>query len=410
MEFRRSYWNESANSELVARHEREIFPLLRRRFLFCGVENFLLYDFFNSNGSVNEDVFAYSNRAGDERALVIYNNKYAEARGWARTSVAFALKRDGTRSLAQKCLGEGLALPNDPYAFVIFRDWRGGLEYIRSCRELWEKGLYAELNAFRCQVFMDFRIVFDDRSNRWSRLAGELGGRGVPNIDWSLREMELRPIRDPFARLLESPFPGDAAEKYEAFLDAIGRFAPGADRKQMTTRFRQRLASVSARRSDKRAHAFLWLWATLRPLCPDEPGECTALSWIDEWMLGDMMRGYLVRSGWQELAADPAPGFLAFLLRTGEEISDVRAWTQLLENPAALRFLDVNEFERVRWFSKERVELFTACLTEIATMEGWEIPKAPPALAAAEASGYRWDDFREILRPKNVNPGRKDPE
>jgi len=32
---------------LVARHEREVFPLLHKRDLFAGVENFLLYDFFN---------------------------------------------------------------------------------------------------------------------------------------------------------------------------------------------------------------------------------------------------------------------------------------------------------------------------------------------------------------------------
>ena len=44
-----------------------------------------------------------------------------------RTSAAFAVKRDGGRALAQKCLGEGLALPNDAGAFAIFRDSREGL-------------------------------------------------------------------------------------------------------------------------------------------------------------------------------------------------------------------------------------------------------------------------------------------
>jgi hypothetical protein len=62
-------------SFLVKRHEREIFPLLRKRYLFAEVRDFLLYDFFTPKGYVNEDVFAYSNRAGDERSLVVYHNK-----------------------------------------------------------------------------------------------------------------------------------------------------------------------------------------------------------------------------------------------------------------------------------------------------------------------------------------------
>ena len=409
MEFRRSYWNEGVNQDLVSRHEREIFPLLRRRYLFSGVESFLLYDFFNPEGGVNEDVFAYSNRSGDERALVIYNNRYAEARGWVRTSAAFAMKQDGRRALAQKCLGEGLALPNDGAAFVTFRDYREGLEYIRSCREIWEKGLYAELNAFRCQVFMDFRVVFDDQERRWSRLASEVGGRGVRGIDAYLREMQLRPIREPFAGVLESPFPADAEERYERFLDALGRFAPGAvDNTRVMEELRKRLASLPTA-FENRSHAFLWLWITLRPLCPDEPSECRALSWIDEWMRADIMRGALVRSGWLDRAAVPGPGLLGFLVRTGEPVADIHSWPELLADPAAQRFLEVNEFEGVRWFSKESLELFAACLTETASCEGWMVPELQTALSAAETAGYRWDDFLDLLRAKDVDPRAKHP-
>jgi len=409
MEFRRSYWNEDVNRDLVSRHEREIFPLLRRRYLFSGVDSFLLYDFFTPEGGVNEDVFAYSNRYGDERALVIYNNRYAEARGWVRTSAAFAVKQDGKRALARKCLGEGLALPNEGAAFVAFRDYRGGLEYIRSCREIWEKGLYAELNAFRCQVFMDFRVVFDDQGRRWSRLAAEVGGRGVRGVDAYLREMELRPIRDPFGAVLESPFPADAEKRYERFLGALGRFAPGAvDNAKVMEGLHKRLAAPPAA-SENRSHAFLWLWVTLRPLCPDEPSECRALSWIDEWMLADIMRGALVRSGWLDRAAVPGPGLLGFLVRTGEPVADIHSWPELLADPAAQRFLEVNEFEGVRWFSKESLELFAACLAEIAPCEGWKIPGLQTALNAAETASYRWNDFLDLLRPKDVDPGAEHP-
>ena len=81
MEYQRSYWDEEIDYELVKRHEREIFPLLKKRYLFSGVENFVLYDVHAPEGHVNEDIFAYSNVHGDENALVVYNNRYADASG-----------------------------------------------------------------------------------------------------------------------------------------------------------------------------------------------------------------------------------------------------------------------------------------------------------------------------------------
>src|SRR3954452_20781282 len=90
MEFRRPLWDETPDRALIERHEREIFPLMQKRPLFAGVEHFRLCDADGPDGSVNEDVFAYSNRLDDERGLVIYNNRFADARGWLRTSVAFA--------------------------------------------------------------------------------------------------------------------------------------------------------------------------------------------------------------------------------------------------------------------------------------------------------------------------------
>ena len=61
MEFRKAYWDEKIDPNLVSRHEWEIFPLLHQRKLFAGVENFAFYDYFTSNGDLNENVYAYSN-------------------------------------------------------------------------------------------------------------------------------------------------------------------------------------------------------------------------------------------------------------------------------------------------------------------------------------------------------------
>ena len=35
---------------------------------------------------VEENVFAYSNRARQERSLVVYHNRFGDTAGWVRTS------------------------------------------------------------------------------------------------------------------------------------------------------------------------------------------------------------------------------------------------------------------------------------------------------------------------------------
>ncbi len=181
MEFHKPKWDETPDEGLVRGHEWKIFPLLHRRYLFAEVDNFLLYDFYAPHGKVNEDVFAYSNRSGDERGLVIYHNKFAEARGWIRTSAAHVDK--GSGDLRQASLAEGLGLPFDGY--VIFKDYVTGLEYIRSCAELWEKGLYVELGAYQHHVFMDWSVV----DGSWRMVHNALKGAGAPSMQAKWEEM-----------------------------------------------------------------------------------------------------------------------------------------------------------------------------------------------------------------------------
>ncbi|MDQ7031067.1 MAG: alpha-amylase family glycosyl hydrolase [Ardenticatenia bacterium] len=144
MEYRRAYWDERPDEELVRRHEHEIFPLVRRRALFAGVDHFLLYDLITPEGHVDENVFAYSNRAGHEAALVVYHNAFAQTRGWIHHSVPVMTKAaDGTRRLARTTLahGLGLAAPEEgEQRFCLFRDHVTGLEYIRPWRDLLPSG------------------------------------------------------------------------------------------------------------------------------------------------------------------------------------------------------------------------------------------------------------------------------
>ena len=205
MEYRRAYWDEQADQELTRRHEREIFPLLRRRHLFAEVKDFLLYDFFTSEGYVNEDVIAYSNRAGEERTLVVYHNRFADTRGWIHASAAYLEKSNaGERSLAQRNLGQGLGLHPDGNYFCMFRDHITGLEYIRSSQELCQRGLYVELGAYKAHAFLDFREVQDNEWHQYAHLSAYLNGRGVPSIQEAMREIFLQPVHYPFKELVSA--------------------------------------------------------------------------------------------------------------------------------------------------------------------------------------------------------------
>lgn len=175
MEFRRPKWEETPDDGLMQAHHWRIFPLLHRRRLFADVENFLLYDLQKPNNGIDENVFAYSNRLGEERGLVIYHNKFGDTKGWFKTSTAALDKVSGT--MTHRTLAEGLALPRSGY--VIFKDYASQLEYVRSCEEIWEKGMYVELGAYQCHAFMDFRFVHDPE---WQIICDYLKGAGVPSL------------------------------------------------------------------------------------------------------------------------------------------------------------------------------------------------------------------------------------
>jgi hypothetical protein len=202
MEYRWPRYEENPDRWLVERHQREIAPLLKRRWLFAESGNFLLYDFYNVNGSVNEDVFAYSNRTGGERALVVYQNRYAGTRGTVDFSAAYADK--GSGQLRQRRLGEELGLSGDRGAVVAWRDSLIGLEYLRRAEDLLDRGLTLDLHAYQCHVFVDWHELHPTAEQPWDQLSDWLNGRGVPNLADELVKLELKPIHGALRQLLDS--------------------------------------------------------------------------------------------------------------------------------------------------------------------------------------------------------------
>jgi hypothetical protein len=206
MEYRRSYRDEKPDQYLVDRHEREIFPLMKKRHVFSGSSGFCLYDMVSPEGTINENVFAYSNRSGDEMALVFYNNAYSRASGWIHRGAVAIPQKDGT--YRQDSLCQALSLHGEDRYFTLFREHRSGLWYLRSSKDLDERGFFAALNGYETQVFVEIREVADAPdaepgawAGRWARLNHELNGRGVRDTDEAILDIYLGELYAPFKDL-----------------------------------------------------------------------------------------------------------------------------------------------------------------------------------------------------------------
>ncbi|TVR71926.1 MAG: alpha-amlyase [Spirochaetaceae bacterium] len=201
MEYRKAYWDETPNEGLIERHTREIFPLIHRRHIFADATHFRLYDVYDADGNVQPHVYVYSNRHGDERALVLYNNSYESIAGWVHTSAPYVLHGDEARTPYTEQLIPALGLHASWHHYVIFQEQRSGLWYIRNSAEIAERGLFLELKGYESQVFLNIYEEEDNRFSHYARLADHLNGAGTPDIHRCMKRLMLQPLHDAFGML-----------------------------------------------------------------------------------------------------------------------------------------------------------------------------------------------------------------
>lgn len=201
MEYMKAYKDEIPDPELRERHQKEIFPLMKKRYLFAEIENFLFFDVW-CDGYVNENVFAYSNCFKDEKAIVFYNNVYQQSYGWIKTSCKYAIKTQDNQ-LVQKTrtIADGLQLTNEANKYCIFQEQRSGLWYIRKSSDIFEKGLFLHLNGFECQVLMNISEVTDDETHKYAVLHDTLNGCGVLDIEIAMMDIFLKDLYGEFAKI-----------------------------------------------------------------------------------------------------------------------------------------------------------------------------------------------------------------
>ena len=384
MEFQRARLDESPNPGLIAHFEAQIVPLLRERRRFAGSADFRLYDVVADGGSVVEDVFAYSNGHGAERSVIVYHNRFGEAAGWIRESVAFAIKADeGTKTMRRDALADALGLGGPADGWLRFRDRRSGLESLRSVGEIRDRGLFVDLGPYECLVLDDLREVTSTAEEPWSGLAGELHGRGVPSLDEALADHRLRPIHEAVGRLLVAMTDEELAARRTELLGAAGlerrsTAAPSRHRRRATDGApTRRVAPVPAVHAalDPAARAAV----RLRPL---DRATFDRLRLATALRVSGMDPSTIERT---RVALE-----LAHPVTTPDATALAAAW---LADPEVRAYLQVHEWDGVEWLVRDRWLALVVLADALDRAAGAARPR--PAIAhlrpAAEAAGDRVD-------------------
>jgi len=203
MEYKRAYYNEYPNDRLVERHEREIFPITRKRYLFSEVENFWFYDFYDMSGNLNDNVFVFTNSIGAEKTLVLYNNKYDRAFGNFKKSTPKLVKIDEeNKTIKEMYVTDALNIKGEIGYFYIVKDMVTNLEYIFNGMELCRNGFYFELNGFEHRVYTNFREV-KDVDGDYYEIYKKLNGFGVPSVKEAIEDNKLTPAYNLFSKIFD---------------------------------------------------------------------------------------------------------------------------------------------------------------------------------------------------------------
>jgi glycosidase len=402
MEYRRAYMDETTDPYLVERHQREIFPLLRKRHQFSGVDNFWLFDFKAEDGQANDNVYAFTNSLGEAHNLVLFNNSFSSTEGWIKTSAARLTSAAKGKHSAKIELTESLGLGHAARNFVLFRDYSTGLQFIRPLKQLWNEGLHIHLNGYEYHTFHEFKVVVSDQNHDYQRLYDFLGERGVPDIEAALSELFIQPVLQPFREIANTGYfkflagqelpvsktlLDEANSKLVSLLQGIEKAAgPIPNKEQVANSLPFMLKSIlslahpeqnslpSSPRKTRQARKFiekgmtpanfavLNTWAfigRIGELFGDDPDGMLSQAKAEEWQFYKVFANALKDMGVNESEVDPAVQALELITRQQNWfLKDSRKPTteiiqHLFSQPEIQAFLQFNRFKDVLWYNRE---------------------------------------------------------
>ena len=392
MEFRQAKWDEHPDAALVARHERELVPVLRRRWQFAEVEGFRLFDLVGEDGVVVDDVYAYANRVGEATSLVLVNHRYPRAAGWLRES-APQVPRPGQPARSQS-LGQALGLQGGEGRFVVGRDLVDGLCYLRRSDEVRRDGWRVELDGYQARVLVDVRELTDGDGTLVA-LHAMLGWHGVPSLEDALDDLRFAATHAALARLAAAwradRDPGPAWAEWVGALGTPATPEPRRPARGLGVRLEAAAGGPAAS-----ASAYVHAAAHL----PDAAGHWRRTR------LGRAVARDLAAAGIGDAAAWAAAASAAIATLpapTAPWPVDATWGAALADDPAVPQALDVHHHGGVRWFRQEGFERWLQVTWAAGRRQR---PGAGPARALdawrrrwsarVRASGYRWDALVDV--------------
>jgi ADP-glucose type glycogen/starch synthase len=355
MEYLAPRWQEQPNRQLVERHEKQIFPLLRKRALFSGAEMFQLYDFISTYG-IEEDVFVYSNRYANQTVLILCNNSSKSISGKVGQPVMMADK-EGV-SYHRACAIDAFS------DFVSIADIGNGLQYLYPANLLLAGGDF-HLEPYCHRVLTEFHGLTDE-DGRWQQLWQRYGDSGRRDIFLDHTALSIEPTWDPVHSLLEIARPDRAKLRIGELLAQLDETYAFAD-----------LATISQER---------FLELLVHVVFP-----------------------------WADLEKSSFPDFVEFL--AAKSLNAEQSMFKLLDrffNHRQLRkLLKCNYHQGIDWFGQHefsqfcqiflQYQIFTS--RQVATVNCTEfrdevitlLGQLKKTLKLAESSGYRVDEFLQRL-------------
>ncbi|MBU8869309.1 MAG: hypothetical protein KOO60_00415 [Gemmatimonadales bacterium] len=406
MEYRKAYWDEQVDQDMVQRHEHDIFPLLRRRHLFSGAENFRLYDFQTHSGHVDENVFAFTNGAGGQRALILYNNSYGSTSGKIHNSVPMNVGSAEDPHLVGHGLDQTLEIQSNPEAWILYRDPIRSRDYLMPGTELSEQGFSIDLQGYEYRVFMNFRLV-TDKNGLWAKLAVQLGTDGSTDVSLDYRRLELEPT---LARVRKLADPDQLPNHVETLKDlaqspTANKLGPGT-LKEFQSLLKKippsgLLASIHLRNFLKQLPD-LWIDGSITGQDGASPGPCDEDLVVQEFALA-VTTGQKDQTDWR-IAVHTA----RFLARSKTEVAALgkgkTAWLlSILNDPDTRMLLGINKHDGIQWLSMESLQNLLQAMAAAWLLDNEATDPTPLLdgmaliMAAAEKCGYQVQPFGKLL-------------
>jgi glycosidase len=394
MEYSRPQLDEKIDEAFQQHHRSQIFPLLRRRALFNDAEHFVLYDFYAA-GSVNEDVFAFSNCHNQQRALVIFNNRDHQTSGWIKVAAA---KREGSEQgeLCQTNLGEALQLKDREEIFYRCRELRSGAEMLLQGADIHQRGLELQLGPYQHQVMIDF-VELTDTDGCWRQVWHQVGHSTCSDLDRRLllvRHQELIDAWWPLRLALEAD-PAIEQELLEPQFDAFYRLL--ADQVPLVREPKEATKSALQRLQ-------AWQALTLEELPADAERSGVLIPWLiwsalvdpdeDQTMIAELgrrlLRLPLDSSHHDETDALRLATLLLGLTRVAPRKLAKNVTRLLLKDPEILAWLDLNHWQGIDYLNREKLESLLFWLPHCCRLQAGDSEKPDqPALQLIDQACVR---------------------